>query len=52
MTRLIILPGDVPETTGRDSRYHAYLLTLTPDLINANDVVIRVKAFTDLVLAT
>ena len=40
----------VPETTGRDSRYHSYLLTLTPDLINANDVVIRVKTFNDLVL--
>ena len=43
-------PTDPPDPTGRDSRYHSYLLTLTPDLINSDDVVIRVKPFNDLVL--
>ena len=40
---------DLPDPSGRDSRFHPYLLTVTPDLINANDVVIRVKPFNDLV---
>lgn len=40
---------DVPVPTGRDSRYHPYLLTITPNLENGNDVVIRVKPFNDLV---
>ncbi len=42
-------PAAPPAPTGRDSRYHPYLLTITPNLENANDVVIRVKPFNDLV---
>lgn len=40
----------VPDTTGRDARYHPYLLTIEPALTNANDVVIRVTSFEDLVI--
>ena len=42
-------PENPPAPTGRDSRYHPYLLTITPNLINSDDVVIRVKEFNDLV---
>ena len=40
----------VPEPTGRDAKYHPYLLTVSPDLANADDVVIRVKSFNDLTI--
>ena len=43
-------PDEVPPTTGRDARYHPYLVTLTPNLVNANDVVIRIQTFSDRVL--
>ena len=43
------LPATPPDPTGRDSRYHPYLLTITPDLITSDDVVIRVKPFNDMV---
>ena len=42
-------PAEPPDPTGRDSRYHPYLLTITPNLETANDVVIRVKPFNDMV---
>ena len=42
-------PADPPNPTGRDARYHSYLLTIEPSLTNGDDVVIRVKAFNDLV---
>ena len=44
------LPENPPDPTGRDSRYHSYLLTLTPNLITSDDAVIRVKPFNDLVI--
>ena len=40
-------PAVPPDPTGRDSRYHPYLVTLTPDLVDASDVVIRIKEFKD-----
>ena len=41
---------DVPLTTGRDAKYHPYLLSLTPTLTSDADVVIRVQAFNDMVI--
>ena len=42
-------PEDPPAPTGRDARYHPYLVEITPNLFNSDDVVIRVKPFNDLV---
>ena len=41
----------VPLTTGRDRRYHSYLLTITPNLTVGDETVeIAIKAFDDMVL--
>ena len=41
----------VPLTTGRDRRYHSYLLTITPDLKKGDETVeIAVNKFDDMVL--
>ena len=43
--------ADIPLTTGRDRRYHPYLLTITPNLAAADETVeVAVKAFNDLVI--
>ena len=50
--------GDVPSPSGRDQKYHPYLITIEPDLTVRGDahenqvrnVEIRVKAFNDLVI--
>ena len=43
--------GDIPLTTGRDRRYHSYLLTITPNLAKGDETVeVAVKAFDDLVI--
>lgn len=41
----------VPFTTGRDRRYHSYLLTITPDLkVGDETVEVAIKSFDDMVL--
>ena len=42
-------PDPVPTPTGREGRYHTYLLTVAPNVAKATFVEIRVKAFQDLV---
>ena len=45
------LPEMPPPTTGRDRRYHSYLLTITPNLAAADETVeVAVKKFDDLVI--
>ena len=39
----------VPTPTGRDARYHTYLLTVTPNVAGATFVEMRLKSFQDLV---
>ena len=42
---------DIPLTTGRDRRYHSYLLTITPNLAAADETVeVAVKGVDDLVI--
>ena len=42
--------ASVPFTTGRDRRYHSYLVQITPDLkINDETVEVAIKAFDDMV---
>ena len=44
-------PDIVPLTTGRDRRYHSYLLTITPDLkVGDETVEVAIKSFDDMVL--
>ena len=38
---------NIPNPSGRDGKYYPYLLTITPDLRNRDDIVIKVKAFED-----
>ena len=45
------LPATPPLTTGRDRRYHSYLLTIAPNLAKADETVeVAVKGFDDLVI--
>ena len=49
--------GAIPETdnmpsTGRDDMLYPYVLTITPKYESKNDIVVRVKAFEDMVLPT
>ena len=37
-------------STGRDSKLYPYVLTITPKYENKNDIVVKVKAFEDMVL--
>ena len=41
---------DVPTPSGRDARYHSYLVTVAPNNAAATFVEIRIKPFKDLVL--
>ena len=41
--------GDMP-STGRDDKLYPYVLTITPKYENKNDIVVKVKAFEDMVL--
>ena len=43
--------GDMP-STGRDDKLYPYVLTITPKYENKNDIVVKVKAFEDMVLPT
>ena len=40
-------PAEIPDPSGRDGKYYPYLLTITPDLRNRDDIVIKVNAFED-----
>ena len=40
---------DMP-STGRDDKLYPYVLTITPKYENKNDIVVKVKAFDDMVL--
>ena len=42
---------DMP-STGRDDKLYPYVLTITPKYENKNDIVVKVKAFEDMVLPT
>ena len=49
--------GDAQEmdnmpSTGRDYKLYPYVLTITPKYENKNDIVVKVKAFEDMVLPT
>ena len=37
-------------STGRDNKLYPYVLTITPKYVNKNDIVVKVKAFEDMVL--
>ena len=37
-------------STGRDDKLYPYVLTITPKYENKNDIVVKVKAFEDMVL--
>ena len=39
-------------STGRDDKLYPYVLTITPKYENKNDIVVKVKAFEDMVLPT
>ena len=42
------IPRDNPlPATGRDNKLHPYVVTITPKYLNKNDIVVKVKAFTD-----
>ena len=41
--------GDMP-STGRDNKLYPYVLTITPKYENLDDIVVKVKAFEDMVL--
>ena len=38
---------EIPDPSGRDGKYYPYFLTITPDLHNRDDIVIKVNAFED-----
>ena len=40
-------PAEIPDPSGRDGKYYPYFLTITPDLRNRDDIVIKVNAFED-----
>ena len=42
--------GNIPSPSGRDQLYHPYLVTITPDLKERDDVEIRVEMFDDMVI--
>ena len=42
---------DMP-STGRDDKLYPYVLTITPKYVNKDDIVVKVKAFDDMVLPT
>ena len=42
------IPRENPlPATGRDNKLYPYVVTITPKYLNANDIVVKVKAFTD-----
>ena len=42
------IPRENPlPATGRDNKLHPYVVTITPKYLNKNDIVVKVKAFTD-----
>ena len=42
------IPRENPlPATGRDNKLYPYVVTITPKYLNANDIVVTVKAFTD-----
>ena len=43
---------DAMLSTGRDDKLYPYVLTITPKYENKNDIVVKVKAFEDMVLPT
>ena len=58
---LVALPEVVPvadadadadgmPSTGRDNKLYPYVLTITPKYVNKDDIVVKVKAFEDMVL--
>ena len=44
--------ADNMPSTGRDMKLYPYVLTITPNYENKNDIVVKVKAFEDMVLPT
>ena len=44
--------ADNMPSTGRDDKVYPYVLTITPKYENKNDIVVKVKAFEDMVLPT
>ena len=50
-TDLVNQVDDMP-STGRDDKLYPYVLTITPKYENKNDIVVKVKAFEDMVLPT
>ena len=40
----------VPHPSGRDARYHPYVLTIEPNKTNTADIVLQVKRFEDMVV--
>ena len=44
--------GTAMPSTGRDMKLYPYVLTITPKYENKNDIVVKVKAFEDMVLPT
>ena len=44
--------ADNMPSTGRDDKLYPYVLTITPKYENKNDIVVKVKAFEDMVLPT
>ena len=46
------VPADDMPSTGRDNKLYPYVLTITPKYVNKDDIVVKVKAFEDMVLPT
>ena len=44
--------ADNMPSTGRDNKLYPYVLEITPKYENKNDIVVKVKAFEDMVLPT
>ena len=44
----MIRHGDLPNATGRDNKYHQYLVTITPTPGFVGDVTVTVGAFDDM----
>ena len=44
--------ADNMPSTGRDDKLYPYVLTITPKYVNKDDIVVKVKAFEDMVLPT
>ena len=45
---MLILIDALPETTGRDNKYHQYLVTITPTPGFVGDVTVSVGQFEDM----